>query len=183
MPDYVAIGTNEDYVRVPLSAAAAQAIASHYNCVLPTTQMVDDIYQNAQTKLAPSTMEPNGQMTSNAYFVEHNRRVNAQAQSAGHTNGNLIAGHKKDVVISNRLDRNPGRVAIYGWHRTNGRPIQNLSTIHGSSYADYSHGARLIHKTVTVDGRQMDIEDVLRDPVLSGLLSNEGPISNASATR
>lgn len=183
MPDYLAVGTNDDFVRVPMSSTAAQRIAERFNCILPTTQMVDDIYRNAQTRLAPQPMPPGASMTTNEYFAEHQRRVEQAARSAGHTNGQLIAGHKKDIVISNRLNSNPGRVAIYGWHQTNGRPIQSLSTVHEASYADYSHGVRLIQKTVVVDGREMNIEDVLRDPVLSGLLSNEGAISNASAAR
>ncbi len=41
--------------------------------------------------------------------------------------GKLIAGHKKDVVITNRLLTMPKRVAIYGWHRPNGSPIQPLA--------------------------------------------------------
>lgn len=183
MPDYLAVGSNNDFVRVPMSSTAAQRIAERFNCILPTTQMVDDIYRNAQTRLSPQPMTPGASMTSNEYFVEHQRRVEQAARTAGHNNGQLIAGHKKDIVISNRLDRNPGRVAIYGWHQNNGRPIQSLSTVHEASYADYSHGVRLIQKTVVVDGREMNIEDVLRDPVLSGLLSNEGAIRNASAAR
>lgn len=183
MPDYLAVGSNDDFVRVPMSSTAAQRIAERFNCILPTTQMVDDIYRNAQTRLAPQPLPAGANMTSNQYFVDHQRRVEQAASTAGHTNGRLIAGHKKDIVISNRLDRNPGRVAIYGWHQTNGRPIQSLSTVHEAAYADYSHGVRLIQKTVVVDGREMNIEDVLRDPVLSGLLSNEGVIRNASAAR
>jgi hypothetical protein len=122
-------------------------------------------------------------MSRNEFFVEHQRLVEEQANSNGHTDGELVAGHKKDVVISNSLNRNAGKVAIYGWHRTNGRPIHNLATVHSADYVDYSHGIRLIQKTIMVDGREMNIEDVLRDPVLSGLLSNEGPVSNNSAVR
>ncbi|MEQ1808096.1 MAG: ABC transporter substrate binding protein, partial [Burkholderiaceae bacterium] len=40
--------------------------------------------------------------------------------------GQLTAGHQKDVVISNQLTQHPDRVAIYGWHRTNGIAIQPL---------------------------------------------------------
>ena len=41
--DYVAIGTNEDYVRVPLSPLIGQKIARYYGCVLPTKTIVDAI--------------------------------------------------------------------------------------------------------------------------------------------
>ncbi len=189
MPDYLAIGSDSDFVRTPMTPDAAQQIADQFGCILPTTQMVDDIYSSSQTKLSPRPMSggayPNweSRMTQNEFFNEHQRLLNAQTQQAGHTNGNLVAGHKKDIVITNRLNSNPGKVAIYGWHQTNGRPIQNLTTVHSKDYADYSHGVRLIQKKVIVDGREMDIEDVLRDPILSGLLSNEGPINNSSAVR
>ncbi|MFZ5952796.1 MAG: hypothetical protein ACOYXC_18985 [Candidatus Rifleibacteriota bacterium] len=183
MPDYLAIGSDSDFVRVPMTPAAAQRIAEAFGCILPTTKMVDDIYRNASTRLNPQTMPPTGQMTSNQYFVEHSRMIETQRRNSGHTQGQLLAGHKKDVVISNRLNNNPNKVAIYGWHRSNGNPIQPLSTVHSEDYADYSHGIRLIQKRVVVDGREMDIEDVLRDPTLCQLLSNEGPISNTSAVR
>jgi len=88
-----------------------------------------------------------------------------------------MAGHKKDLVVSNRLWRNPGRVAIYGWHQPNGRAIQPLSTVHGAEYADYSHGVRLVARTAYLNGRAIDLEDLLADATYAGLLSDEGPIS------
>ena len=46
-----------------------------------------------------------------------------------------------DVITSysihyTKLYEFPDRVAIYGWHRPDGRPIQPLSTVHGFRYAD-----------------------------------------------
>jgi len=80
--------------------------------------------------------------------------------------------------VTNLLFTSPGRIAIYGWHRLNGAPIQPLSTVHGACYADYSHGIRLVSETVTVDGQSRSAYDVLQDPVLSRALSDEGPIPN-----
>src|ERR1041385_6830954 len=40
-PDYLAVGTDDDYLFTPLTPAAAQAIADHFDCVLPTRKMVD----------------------------------------------------------------------------------------------------------------------------------------------
>jgi hypothetical protein len=90
----------------------------------------------------------------------------------------LVSGHKKDVVVTNLLTGNPDRIAIYGWQRLNGAPIQPLSTVHGACYADYSHGIRLVSETVLVNGEARSVYDVLQDPVLSRLLSDEGPIAN-----
>jgi len=35
--------------------------------------------------------------------------------------------------IANKLANNPGKIAIYGWHRLNGMPIQPVSTVHGGA--------------------------------------------------
>ncbi|MFN4152463.1 MAG: hypothetical protein ACK4IX_16095, partial [Candidatus Sericytochromatia bacterium] len=94
------------------------------------------------------------------------------------TLGSLVSGHKKDVVISNRLDEKPNRVAIYGWHKNDGKPIQSLSTVHEDTYADYSHGIRLISNKVNINGRDFDLKDVLKNTELSKILSDEGIIKN-----
>ena len=98
----------------------------------------------------------------------------------GWPRGSLVAGIKKDVVVSNRLDEKPDRVAIYGWHTPDGKPIQPLTIVHRESYVDYSHGVRLMRRTVTIDGKPRDVRHVLYDADLCGLLSDEGPIRRAS---
>ena len=88
----------------------------------------------------------------------------------------MIAGQKKDLVVTNRLWRKAGRVAIYGWRTGAGAPIQPLSTVHGARYADYSHGVRLVGALAYVNGQPRSIFDVLGDPSLAGIASDEGPI-------
>ena len=79
-------------------------------------------------------------------------------------------------MLSPRLWNEPGRVAIYGWHRSAAAPIQPLSTVHGARYADYSHGVRLVGHTVWLDGVPKSIFELLADPLLAPLLSDEGPV-------
>ena len=88
----------------------------------------------------------------------------------------LTAGHKKDIVITNRLTWKPKKVAIYGWHYPGGGVVQDLCTVHGDFYADYSHGVRLVHGTMIADGETREVAEVLTDPILSVLLSDEGPL-------
>jgi hypothetical protein len=116
-------------------------------------------------------------MTTNAYYGRHQAAVAQQRARAGLPEGALLAGHKKDVVLSERLARRPDRVAIYGWHRPSGEPIQPLSIVHGADYADYSHGVRLVADQVRIDGQWRALDDVLRDPSVAGLLSAEGAMS------
>ena len=178
MPDYLAVGDDNDFVRVPLGLPAASLIAERFDMVLPTTRMVDAIHTQARVRLRPSPMTPGAQMASTDYFLRHNATLEGQRRSAGGTLGMLVSGHKKDLVLSNRLERNPGRVAIYGWHQANGQPIQPLSTVHGASYADYSHGIRLVSRTAFINGQAIDLRDLLGDGRYAGLISDEGTITS-----
>jgi hypothetical protein len=58
MPDYLAIGTNDDYVLVPMSGRTAQRICDTMGFTLPTAQMVDQIYGTAQKTGTAITGEP-----------------------------------------------------------------------------------------------------------------------------
>ena len=175
-PDYLAIGSDADFLRMPLTLPSIARISEKLDVLPPTPRVVDAIWQDAQRHLQPSPMPPGPQMRSSKYYLNHRMAISKQLPSA--VQGDLVAGHKKDVVLTNRLAAKPGRIAIYGWHRQNGEPIQPLSTIHGASYADYSHGLRLVAGTVLVDGAERRLRDVLADPFLAPLLSDEGPISD-----
>jgi len=173
--DYAAIGSDDDFVRIPMSPITAQRLADLAGYVLPTKKLVDAIYRSAVVKLAPSPLPPGPQMMSNDYYRRHHEAI--EKQRAGRTSGELVAGHKKDVVLTKRLVQRPDRVAIYGWHRLDGRPIQPLSLVHEAGYADYSHGIRWVSSTMVVDGVERPIADVASDPELAGLVSDEGPLA------
>jgi len=175
-PDYLAVGSDKNFVRVPMGLPAAAEVANDLGYVLPTTKMVDAIYRQAGFKLAPSPMTPGKQMTSTSYLWKHNQTVEDQLHAAHQGQDVLIAGQKKDLVLSNVLRATPGRVAIYGWHRLSGLPIQPLSTVHGESYADYSHGIRLVRRTAFINGKPTSLAKLLEDPQTASLISKEGPI-------
>jgi hypothetical protein len=179
-PDYLAVGSDDDYFLIPISPNTAQRIADVTACSLPTRKLVNDIYAVAPLKLAPSPIPPSAAMTTVPVFSNHNAIV--RSQRAEHLKdfplGSLVAGHQKDVVISVRLASALGNVAIYGWHQTNGAPIQPLYLGHGAKWVDYSQCTRLVQDEMTVNGTNTTIIRVLADPELCGLLSDEGPLSN-----
>ena len=177
-PEYLSVGNNQDFVRVPMGLPAAVRVAEELGFVLPTPKMVDAIYSQADIRLAPSPMKPTSQMESTAYFVEHDATVDKQGKKSRAALGDLTAGQKKDIVLTTRLRTKTGRVAIYGWHRTNGKPIQPLSTVHGAQYADYSHGVRLISQTAFINGKPVNLKDLMQDRELASLVSHEGPIDD-----
>ena len=118
-------------------------------------------------------------MTSLAVFVDHRDMLQAQRDSLGIPPGAWVAGHKKDVVIGPMLNGKEGRVAIYGWHRENGAPIQPVYTGHSDDWVDYSHGIRLVHRQIRVDGEIVDLAAFLEDPARAWMFSPEGVLQAA----
>ena len=168
-PDYLSIGSNTDFARIPLTPMSAQHIADSLHCFLPTRKIVNDIYNQAKIKLEPQPMY--AFRDSAPTFFHHHLIIEGQRR----LQKGLIAGIKKDVVISDKISRDakPNRVAIYGWHKLDGKPIQPLYTGHVNWYVDYSHGIRLVHRTIYVEGKAMDYVAVLQDPILKNLICDE----------
>ncbi len=181
MPDYLAIGSDKDFIRIPMSPLSAQKIADRYNLVLPTAKMVDEIYKNSSLKYMPSPLPPGKKMVTSDVYKQHNLLI--EKQRKGRSLDQLASGHKKDVVLTNRLNAQPRKVAIYGWHRLNGKAIQPLSLVHGDYYADYSHGIRLVDPWIKIDGKRRNINGVMSDKNLASLVSNEGKIITVNAYR
>lgn len=139
---------------------------------------------------------------SGAAAVKHSKAVDAQK---GPREG-LTAGHKKDIVISNQLTLAPhppippstlpfmgwDAVVIYGWQRGQGSPgvgdcskfpavaglcdVQGLSLVHEETYADYSHGLRMVSPVALLDGEGVDLAALLKSPTHAKVLSHEGPM-------
>lgn len=187
LPDYLSIGSNEDFVRMPMTPMSAQVIADKLGCALMTPKLSDVVYQQAELKLEPKPLTKDREAP--ATFLEHHRII--EQQRAGKPAGLLIAGIKKDVVITNRLKEKPNKVAIYGWHKLDSKPIQPLTIVHKDTYVDYSHGVRLVAGTMLVErpkGQfvgagaiasetfERAVSDVLRDPTMCKLISDEGVI-------
>jgi hypothetical protein len=173
MPDYLAVGSDTDFVRVPMSPLTAQRIADAFGCALPTRKIVDDVYRASTIKLEPIPLTEAREAVET--FVKHNGLI--EQQRRGRELGIAVAGIKKDLVVTNRLGEKPNRVAVCGWHKLDGTPIQPLTIVHVNWYVDYSHGVRLMKRTVTVDGKPRDVRQVLHSADLCGLLSDEGPIN------
>jgi hypothetical protein len=180
LPDYLALGSDDDYFLMPMTPLLAQRLCNTLSCSLPTRRMVDQIWQAAPLKLTPQPIPPSDQMTTIPVMYSHHQMVLEQREAAleAHPQGTLVAGHKKDVIVSNRIYNQPppGRVVIYGWHNPDGSPIQPVYSGHSETYADYSHGIRAVRDTVLINGEPAGIRDILSHPDLHVLLSDEGPI-------
>jgi len=177
LPDYLAVGSDDDFLLVPMGLAAALKLAGNLGFELPTRRIVDAIRAQATVRLEPRPLPAGDEMRSTAYVQRHNAIVQAQRDDQHAALDALTVGQKKDLVLTNRLWAAPGRVAIYGWHRLDGSAIQPLSTVHGARYADYSHGVRLVSQVAFADGRPVSLAALLRDGTASRIVSDEGPIA------
>ena len=177
-PDVVAIGSDDDYLRVPMLPMTAQQIADMCNAILPTRKISNLIHKHSKVQLVPHPMTPDSTMITMRIFAKHDSIVKSQMSECGAKIGDFIAGHKKDVVITNRIDSLPDRVHIYGWHYPDGKNIQPLYSGHTLPHVDYSHGIRLISRRIIVDGKEWDIVDLLHHPLLYALVSDEPGVMN-----
>jgi len=175
LPDYLRIGNDSDSFIVPLWPITAQKIADDWGCLLPTPKLVTVIW-NAATQLPPKPWGPpyDHSMMSTSRIMAHNQIVTDNMNALGVGGAAFVAGHKKDVVITNRLMSKPNNVAIFGWHQSNGKPIQPVYLGHVNTYGDYSHGIRLISQECRLDDQIVSLESVMRDPMTCGAISDEG---------
>lgn len=176
MPDYLAVGSDSDFCRIPMGPITAQKIAELFGAVLPTRKLVDNIYQQSEIKLSPINYLPVGNQNELVpTFIKHNNAIEKARIISGGLLGQLTGGIKKDLVLSNKImePMHKKHVVIYGWHQLNGNPIQPLSNIHINSYVDYSHGVRLINSEFYLDNKVKKIKEVLKDPVLFKIISDE----------
>ena len=174
MPDYLSVGSDMDFCRIPMNPNTAQRLATDFGASMITAKLSDHIFQKAQVKLAPFNYIPVGNANELvSKFREHQLQIEKQRIEAGGMIGQLVTGIKKDIILSSRITRQPGKVVIYGWHKPDGKPIQPVYSGHVDWYVDYSHGIRLINNQVLIDGKTALFSEVLKHPVLCRIFSDE----------
>lgn len=171
--DYLALGTDDKHLRFPLSFEHTLELLKKFNALLPTTVIVDAVYAQSLQKVYAHPLPPiDGKMESFAYYQQIQKLIEKDLK--GKLPFGLLAGHKKDLVLSKKLSSKPNSVAIYGWYYPSGRRIQNLNLDHNAKYVDYSHGIRLVAPIAELNGKEIEVKNILKDPILSQLISNEG---------
>lgn len=187
MPDYLSIGTDDDYVRMSMGAYVAQRIADAFGLVLITNKIAEAVYAQSHQLLAHPM--PNISIAT-TYFQKHEdviqgkvacsvpQHQGACVRPASLPGGTLIAGHKKDVGIGKVLDMPKSILCFFGFYTVRDRPAQKLkdSGKHQAGFCDYSQGVRMALPWMTIDGKLHEVVKVLDDDKLAGLISEEGRI-------
>lgn len=178
--DALQVMDGDEAVRINVTPRTAQRIADALEAILPTPRICDLVWEQADVRIPPSFQAANATMAHTSRMLQHHRAV--EAKVAGRTG--LIENVGKHWVITERLTEEQDRAANYGWYdhaaptlRGAHRIWQNVGLAHNLEHVDYSQVLRLVRRTCEVDGEEMDITDVLADPDLAGLVSDEGPLS------
>ena len=176
--DYFAIGENTDYLLMPVCPKTILPLLTKLDCSLPTVTMVKQIYQQADIKIPARPQRPNfgESIISTRLYIEIDKAIKKERVKVNADLDKLIAGHKKDVVLSNAILRQqkPNRIAIYGWNYPDGTVIQGLnSKSHDIFYVDYSHGFRLIKNKCLLNGIEVTLKEIWNDPKLCKLIHDE----------
>ena len=194
--DYMAIGSDNDFIRVPMTPILAQALSEKYGWGLPTKEMTRAIYANSDRKLSgigyvtapegtPENAEQQRKMQGNEYIARHTADINKQLGEDGlrrlREGKALVAGHKKDVIISRYAIDHPDSLDFDGLY-IGGAPIQH-NPAHESTYRDYSHAFRPIDGEVIVideetgKSESMAYYEALKKPRIAAVLNGaEGAI-------
>ncbi len=172
-PDYLAIGSNDDYIRIPMSPVTAQRIADHFGFALPTQLLVDIIEDESKRtggripfEAAPAIAKRmgipwdakrvDGFWTRSPDFSRQQSRMSDESVRDLPRQDVIRSGHKKDVIYHPGTNQGAYIVASGGRRikvADRGvaiylRGIQPPAIPHEETFYDYSHGIRFVHGQV-----------------------------------
>jgi hypothetical protein len=110
-PDYMAIGSDDDFLYVPLTYYSATAIADRFGAVLPTARMVDAIYEQSAHHLTPAPLPAGPGRVSPTSTCRSTSGGSTEQRSGSAPWEAHLRVLRKDLVLSNRLYQFPNRVA------------------------------------------------------------------------
>lgn len=180
-PDYVCIGGDDDFARMPITMRTTRKLCDAAGALPPTKLLVDTLYAAAPHKVTSPTMSPGSWRLADV--LSHHLVIAGRLAKAGGTPGDLVAGCKKDIVITKKMLHHAGRTALYGWMLKDQSVVQPLSLVHDDRFLDYVQGLRLIDRRLWIDGKDVDLFDALADRELAPLLSDEGAYDLRAAWR
>lgn len=186
-----------DGIRVNVTADTEQRIADKWGALLLTPKLSDLIWHFAEIRIEP---RPRKITSSTNGMIQHSKDVDKQLIGLD-ISDKIISTVGKNWVITNKLINKQGMACNHGWHfagasfqgikgnvnpsllknpstKSYWRLIQSMGTAHDSSnHLDYSQVCRLVARECVVNGKSMDIIDVLKDGELSYLANHDGKLN------
>lgn len=186
----LAIGTATEPVYVMASATLQQLIGDALDALLPTSLVLDEIHRQATGRIPPIThgdwvadrtmgLPPRlaeqseilrGKLDAQPYPTLLSDGWKTWALAKGMSAGKILEGSEQ-AFNHGLYTPSATSVTLGGEHA-----IQVLGGAHGRFEIDYSQVVILMRGECTVDGTAMRTANVLQDPELAPLLSDEGPL-------
>jgi hypothetical protein len=178
-PHGLRIGTDQDWVEVPLDGPHSAAAAEILGVRLATAWMVDEIYDAARSEgrvvhyfaatqiansLGYADWNPNApdgeKMRSPEFFEQRSLLLRKWLREHEVDDSTLASGYFKSVVPPIDGVTRKGGLEMIGGHDSIGEPIQPLSGgFHVRTFFDYSQNIRFVKALLRVDGRPMTIDE------------------------
>ena len=189
-----------DGVRWGMGAKLMQEVADLFGCMFMTSKIADLAYGQRAISVLPITLDmmhlTTQQMSLTSTMRKYSALIDAELEKQGYQGG-FVGTTGKPWIINRNLTQWSWYAINYGWHvptvayswknvsiyppelgvTAPFRLIQQPGYVHGPDQSDYSETATLVSRRCEVDGRTMDLRDVLHDPELAGLASYEGVLT------
>lgn len=190
MRDVLAVGAEDDFVRVSVNYSTAQRIAELLNAQLLTPHVADLIYDHADVRIQPQVQAwwQDNSMSRVDRMREYDGIVRRALGAVGATSDARLANLGKHWVMTKLLLEpvHAGRAANYGWHKgptSAAGVLQPLETGHDLVWVDYSQMVQLMGQVMTVDGESMRTADVMMSTELFGLVSSDPIVTGSGGSR
>jgi len=185
-------------VRIGAGAKLAQQCADALGAMLVTPRVLDLMYAARAVTLPPELQYDATQMATTHWMVKYSARVDAALAAAGGApEGGIVQTVGKPFVLSNLLLAHPGKSVNYSWYCPPGSVsggkwqaqnvpaypsvslpdvyvLQQPSWGHNAYQSDYASVMVFMHQKCVLDGKQVPTSQVLQDPALASLVSQEG---------
>ena len=172
MPDYLAVGSDDDFVRMPMTPQTAQQIADQFGCTLPTRKIVDaiDARRNCTSSPAPSprTARPSKRFSSTMKSSKSSGAANRSACSS--------PASRKTSSLRHESSKSPSAWRSTAGGNSNGQPIQPLTIVHWDSTSTTATAPGWSSTKSTSTAKKSPSPTCLADPERCGLVSDEGPM-------
>jgi hypothetical protein len=178
-PHGLRIGTNEDWVEVPMDGPHFAAAAELLGLSLAPAWMIEQIHLEARDRgglghyfaaaeiaqsMGYDDWEPNApdgeKMKSPEFFERRSALIRDWLEEHQIADNALVSGYFKSVVPPIDGLTRPGGLEMVGGYSDDGQRIQPLSGgFHARTFFDYSHNVRLTKRFVRVDGKRVTLAE------------------------
>ena len=171
---------NESRFRFQVNATLAQKCADLLGASLTTAKINNLSYQQAKIKLPATLLPPGPEMVTTSKSKVWNTALEKKRKSLK-VEG-LVRDCGKAWILSNKLGLRNNIAINYGFYdprapysnKIGQQMWQTLGTRHDNTHTDYSQTLLLMSASCQVDGQEMKVCEVMKDPTLCKLISDEG---------